>query len=282
VTSPSGHVAQPLIGGWGWRALIAVAIATSGFLVALVATVALLVFAVPVGLGVAAGLSWTVCGVLTAGAVETGRWRDGVVGTVQRLAVAFELLATVAVFVAASARGVALLLELPAYGTAPSDAAPWFGAAAVGALAVTLLLAATPLAGGQAVLSRPRLQRIVAGGAIVGGFAAAGAIAMGAAPAGCGMFDFQTERWRSEMAGAGGARLVRMARAVQRCGIVEPGMTRSQVRALLGRPSWTYSGTYTWRLGNSGLLSVQSSLVVAFERREGTPRVTGVRLLSDD
>ena len=84
------------------------------------------------------------------------------------------------------------------------------------------------------------------------------------------------------MAGAGGARLVRMARAVQRCGIVEPGMRRPQVLALLGPPSSAYSGTSTWALGDVGLLSVQSSLTVDLERRDGIARVADVRLLSAD
>lgn len=281
MASPSGHAAQPLIGIGGWRALIAVGIALSGFLVALVGTVVLLVLEVPTGLAVAGGIVWIACSVLTAWAVEVGAWWRGAGGAVQRAAVAVELLGAVAVFVAGTARGVGLLLELPAYGTAPSSASASFGVAAVGAAAVALLLLAAPLAGGEAVLSRPRLRRLAVGAAIVGGIAAVGATATAAAPAGCGLFDFETERWRSEMAGPGGARLVRMAEAVDRCGIVEAGMTGPQVRALLGPPSSAGSGTSAWALGYSGLLSMESQLEIDFERRDGIPRVSDVRLLTD-
>jgi hypothetical protein len=236
----------------------------------------------PTGFGVAVGVLWTVCGVFTAWAVEAGSWRRGVIGYVQRVAVAFGLLGAVAVFVSGIARGAALLLELPTYGTAPSAAAPSFAAAAVGALVVALLVAAAPLADKPAILSRSRLRRMATGVTIAGGIAAVSAVATAAAPTGCGLFDFQAERWRSEMAGAGGARLLRMSEAVQRCGVVEAGMTRPQVRALLGRPSSASSGTFEWALGDDGgLLPAQSWLNVDFERRDGIDRVVDVMLASD-
>jgi hypothetical protein len=278
------HAAEPLIRVQGWRALVAYGIALSGFLVALVGTVVLLVVGVPTGLGVAFGVVWAVCGVFTAWAVEVGRWRRGVVGHVQRVAIALQLLGALAVFVAGTARGAGLLLELPTYGTRPSVAASSFGVAAVGGLALALLIAAAPLAGSRppAVLSRPRLQRMAVGGAIVGGIAAVGAVAMASAPAGCGIFDFKPERWRSEMAGAGGPRMVRMGEAVQRCRVVEPGMTRPQVRALLGRPSSAFGGRSSWDLGDDArFLAAQSRLVVEFERRGGTDRVSDVGLEFD-
>jgi hypothetical protein len=282
VVSPPAHAAQPLIRVRGWRALVAFGIAAGGCLVALLGVAVLLVLGVPTGLGVAIGGLWTVCGLLTAWAVEVGGWGRGVIGHVQRVAVAFELLGTAAVLTAGIVRGVGLLLELPVYGTPPSAAGPSFGVAAVAALALVLLLVAAPLEGQPTVLSRRWLQRLAAGVALVGGIATISAVVVSAAPAGCGAFDFQAERWRSEMAGEGGARLVRMGEAVRRCEIVETGMTRPQVRALLGEPSSASSGRFTWALGDDGgLLPAQGSLIIDFERRDGIHRVSDVMLLSD-
>lgn len=273
--------AQPLIRDRGWRGLIAFGIAVSGCLVGLVGCVVLLLLEARSGYGVAFGILSTVCGVLAAWAVEVGAWRRGVIGYAQRVAVALGVLAAVTVCVAGIARGARLLLELPTYGTAPSAATPSFAAAAVGALAAALLSAAAPLAGKPAALSRSRLRRTAVGVTIVGGLAVVSAAATAAAPAGCGVFDFQAERWRSEL-GEGGGRLVRMGEAVRRCGIVEEGMTRPQVRALLGRPSSAFPGTFMWAFGDDGgLLSVQGSLIVSFERRDGIDRVSDVTLESD-
>lgn len=277
MASPSGLVAQPLIRGYGWRALIAIAMVLSCGLAALVGTVWLLLLMVPVGLGVAAGASWVVSGVLTAWAVETGRWRPGPLGYVQRLAAAVLFAGAAALVVAGIVRGIGLLLELPHYGTPPSAAAPLFGVAAVGALALAMLAASAPLAGEGTRLSPARLRRATVGVAGVGVIAAIGALTTASAPAGCGTFDFQRERWRSELAGEGSARLVRMAEAVKRCRVVEPGMTRAQVQAMLGPPPTRTLGTYRWWLGEAGgLMAERISLNIDFERSDGTPRVADV------
>ena len=276
-----GRVAQPLIRVHGTRALIALGIVPSCGLVALVGTVWLLLLEVPVELGVAAGASWALSGVLTAWAVETGRWRPGLLGYVQRLAAAVLFAGAAALVVAGIVRGVGLLLELPDYGTPPSAAAPSFGVAAIGALALAVLAASAPLVGDGTGVSRARLRRATVGAAVVGAIAAIGALATASAPAGCGMFDFERERWRSELAGEGSARLVHMGEAVERCGVVEPGMTRAQVRAKLGPPPSRILGTYVWWLGNHGLMAQQISLNIGFERSDATPRVTDVFLHAD-
>jgi len=282
MTSPSGPVAQPLIRVHGWRALIALGMVLSCGLAALVGTVWLLVLMVPVGIGVAAGATWAVSGVLTAWAVDTGRWRPGPLGYVQRVAAAVLFAGAAALVVAGIVRGVGLLMELPDYGTPPSTAAPSFGVAAVGALALALLVVSAPLVEDGTRVSRVRLRRATLGVAVVGAVAAIGALAAASSPAGCGTFDYQRERWRSELAGEGSARLVRMGEAVKRCGVVEPGMTRAQVRAILGPPPTRILGTYTWWLGETGgFMAQQTSLNVDFDRSDGTPRVADVSLYSD-
>lgn len=184
--------------------------------------------------------------------------------------------------VAGIVRGVGLLLELADYGTPPSAAAPSFGVAAVGALALAVLAASALLGDSRTQVSRARLRRATVGAALVGGIAVIGAVATASAPSGCGTFDFQPERWRSELSGESGARLVRMGEAVERCGVVEPGMTRGQVRAKLGPLPSNIAGTYVWWLGHDGgLMARQIYLAVDFERSDGTPRVTDVTLQYD-
>jgi hypothetical protein len=278
---PSGPVAEPLIRVRGWRGFVALGMVLSCALAALVGTVWLLVLMVPVGLGVAAGATWAVSGVLAAWAVDTGRWRPGPLGYVQRLAAAVLFAGAAALVVAGFVRGVGLLLELPDYGTPPSAAAPSFGVAAVGALALAVLAASAPLTSGGTSVARARLRRATVGAAALGAIAAIGALVAASAPAGCGTFDFEPERWRSELAGEGSARLVRMGEAVKRCGIVEPGMTPAQVRAKLGPLPSNIAGTYVWWLGQRGLISQQMSLNIGFERSDGTPRVADVMLHAD-
>jgi len=283
MTSPSGPVAQPLIRVYGWRALIAIGMVLSCGLAALIGTVWLLLLMVPVGLGVAAGASWMVSGVLTAWAVDTGRWRPGPLGYVQRLAAAVLFAGAAALVIGGIVRSVGLLLELPDYGTPPSAAAPSLGVAAVGALALAALAASAPLAGGRTSVSRARLRRATAGVAALGAVAAIGALAAASAPAGCGTFDFDRARWRSELAGEGSGRLVRMGEAVKRCAIVGPGMTPAQVQAILGPPPTRILGTYTWWLGeHGGLMAEPISLSIGFKRSDGTLRVADVTLLHAD
>lgn len=283
MAAPPGPVAEPLIRIRGWRGFVAFGMVWTCGLAALVGTVWLLLLMVPVGLGVAAGVTWAASGVLTAWAVETGRWRPGPLGYAQRLAAAVLFAGAAALAVAGTVRGIGLLLELPGYGTPPSAATPWFGLVAVSALGLALLAASAPLASDGTRLSQARLRRATAGAAIIGGIAAIGALATAAAPAGCGIFDFERERWRSELAGEGGGRLVRMGEAVERCGVVEPGMTREQVRAKLGPPQSNGSGTYGWWLGDAGgFMALQVYLGVGFERSsDGTPRVARVTIDTD-
>jgi hypothetical protein len=153
---------------------------------------------------------------------------------------------------------------------------------AIGAVALAVLGASVPLAGDGTSASRTRLRRATVGAAVISAVAVTGALVTASAPAGCGTFDFQRERWRSELAGEGSARLVRMGEAVKRCGVVEPGMTRAQVRAKLGSPPTRILGTYTWWLGETGgLMAEQNSLNVSFEHNDGTPRVAEVFLHAD-
>lgn len=282
MTSPPGRAAQPLISVRRWRALIALAIVLSCGLAALLGTVWLLVLLVPVGLGVAVGTSWAVSGALTAWAVESGRWRAGPVGFVQRLAAVVLSAGAVALVVGGIVRGLGLLLELPDYGTPPSAAAPSFGVASVGALTLAVLIASAPLVGGGTSVARGRLRRATVGAAILGAVAAIGALVAASAPPGCGSFDFDRERWQSELAGDGSARLVRMGEAVKRCGIVEPGMTPAQVRATLGPPPSRILGTYIWWLGeDGGFLAQRTSLHIGFRRNDGILRVADVTLNTD-
>lgn len=279
--SSASTVTQPLIRIRGWRGFVALGMVWSCALAGLVGTVWLLVLEVPTGLGVAAGASWAISGLLTAWAVDSGRWRPGLLGRIQRVAAAVLFAGAAALFVAGIARAGSLLLELPDYGTPPSAAAPWFGVAAVGALGLAVLAAAAPLVGDGERPSRARLRRASVAAAVLGAIATIGAIAAASAPAGCGTFDFDRERWRGELAGEGSGRLVRMGEAVERCGVVEPGMTPAQVRAKLGPVPSNIAGTYVWWLGHRGLSPWQSYLAVDFERRNGIARVADVAVRTD-
>ncbi len=282
MASPSGHAAQPLIRVHGWRTLIALAMVLSCGLVALVGTVWLLLVEVPVGLGVAAGATWAVSGALTAWAVDSGRWRCGPLGRIQRVAAIVLFAGAAGLVVAGIVHGINLLLELPNYGTPPSAATRSFGVVAVSALALAVLAASAPLASGGPNISRAWLRHATIGVAVVGGIAAIGALATAVAPAGCGTFDFQRERWRSELSGESGGRLVRMGEAVERCGVVEPAMTRAQVQERLGPPHSQIGGSHIWWLGHDApLMTQQVYLSVDFDRSDGIPRVASVTLQTD-
>lgn len=259
----------------GARGVLAYGIVVGNFIVAAAGVGWLLVRETSPIVAIGVGIGWTLCGALTAWAVETGEWGAGRARRPRQVAAASLLLGAVAVVLIGIIRGIALLLEHRDYGTTPAAAAPAIALAAFGAFAIALLLTVVPV-----VASRRRQRRGALTAASVGAvfFFVAG-LTTAAAP-GCDSFDFSPERWRTEMAGEGGPRLVRMAEAVHRCGIVDEGTTRSQVEALLGRPPSRILDRYLWALGDDGgLVSEQKTLAIRYKVGE-TDRVGDVSIVS--
>jgi hypothetical protein len=259
----------------GARGFLAYGIVVGSFVVAAAGVGWLLVQGTSPIIAVGVGIGWTLSGVLTIWAVEAGEWDAGHVRRPQQVAAASLLLGAVAVVLIGIARGIALLLEHRDYGTTPAAAAPAITVAAFGAFVIALLLTVVPV-----IASRRRQRRGALTAASVGAvfFFIAG-LTTAAAP-GCGSFEFSPERWRTEMVGEGGPRLVRMAEAVDRCGIVDEGMTRSEVDALLGRPPSRILDQYLWALGDDGgLFSEQKTLAIRYGVG-ATDRVGDVSIVS--
>lgn len=242
VPDDPGAVTAPLLRWAALRLLVALALIVTALGILVYALAATAVDITPFPLP--AALLLLLCTPLAAGAIAGGTWARG--GRWRR-AEQLSVLGVLAFALVLGLRGLVLgidgLLERDVVGTSTEELGFWFAQATAALASIAAVIACVPLP----------LGRRAAWGVLAG--AAAVVLACGTATAvvsqgadGCDGFQLDGERWRAAVRGDGSDDGERMARAIARCGSLD-GLTRAEVRALLGPPHEREASSWSWTAG---------------------------------